>query len=144
MLADTATFISAVSAAAALATVLAYAYGLRRSDRTSAREEALALAETRRQIVIELRRRLDSLERRRRLAEASYENRIRELETALEQTRRSAREQAYQVQRLYVLALAESLARVRDELEKLPPNVDGALRTIHELLAEDQLRSSAR
>lgn len=144
MLAATATLISAVSAAAALVGLFAYLYGLRRADRSAAREEALALAETRREMVIELRERLDSLERRRKQAGASYEQRIRELEDALEQTRQDAREQAYRVQRLYVLALAESLARLRDELEEFPPNVEGALARIRELLADEELRSSIR
>jgi DNA anti-recombination protein RmuC len=144
MLAATATLISAVSAAAALVGLFAYLYGLRRADRSAAREEALALAETRREMVTELRERLDSLERRRKQAGASYEQRIRELEDALEQTRQDAREQAYRVQRLYVLALAESLARLRDELEEFPPNVEGALARIRELLADEELRSSVR
>jgi DNA anti-recombination protein RmuC len=144
MLAATATLISAVSAAAALVGLFAYLYGLRRADRSAAREEALALAEMRREMVIELRERLDSLERRRKQAGASYEQRIRELEGALQQTRRDAGEQAYRVQRLYVLALAESLARLRDELEKFPPNVEGALAKIGELLADEDLRSSVR
>src|SRR6266496_3043911 len=144
MLAATATLISAVSAAAALVGLFAYLYGLRRADRSAAREEALALAETRREMVTELRERLDSLERRRKQAGASYEQRIRELEDALEQTRHDARDQAYRVQRLYVLALAESLARLRDELEEFPPNVGGALARIRELLADEELRSSVR
>jgi hypothetical protein len=144
MLAATATFISVVSAAAALGGLLAYLYGLRRADRTAAREEALALAETRRQMVIDLRERLDSLERRRKESTVSYEERIRDLEGALAQARREARDQAYQVQRIYVLALVESLAGLREDLEKFPPNVEGALARIHEILAEEEVRSSVR
>jgi hypothetical protein len=144
MLSASATLISAISAATALAGVLAYVYGLRRANQTAARDEALALAATRAQMVTELRRRVAAVERRRKRARTYYKGRIRELEESLEQTRRDAREQAYQVQRLYVLALAESLARLRDELEKSPPDVEGALSIIHEFLADEELRSSTK
>jgi hypothetical protein len=142
MLSDPATLIGAVSAAAALAALLAYVYGLRRADQTSARDEALALAETRRQMVDELRRRLAALEHGQRRARASYKARVRELEQSLEQTRRDASEQAYHVQRVYLLALEESLAGIREELDKTPPNVGGALARIEELLADRELHSS--
>ena len=143
MLSAETTLIGAVSAAAAIAGVLAYVYGLRRADQTSARDEALALAETRRQMVDELRRQLTSLEHGQKQARASYKRRLRELEDSLEQTRRDAREQAYHVQRLYVLAQEESLARIRAELDKMPPNVEGALAKIEELLADQELHSSS-
>jgi uncharacterized protein Yka (UPF0111/DUF47 family) len=142
MLSDLTTLIGAVSAAAAVAGVLAYVYGLRRSDQTSARDEALALAETRRQTVDELRRRLSALEHGHKQARAAYKRRVRELEESLDQTRREAREQAYYVQRVYVLALEESLTGIREELDKRPPNVEGALARIDELLADQELHSS--
>jgi len=137
------TLISVVSVAAAVAGVLAYVYALRRTNQTAAREEALALAETRRQTVNELRRRVAALEHSQRQARAHYRKRIRELEEAAEQSRRDAREQAYQAQRLYILALEESLTQVREELEKAPPDVEGALARIRELLAPGELRSNA-
>jgi hypothetical protein len=143
MLSDPTTLIGAVSAAAAIAGVLAYVYGLRRADQTAARDEALALAETRRQMVDELRRRISALEQSQRQARTSYKRRIREVQEALEQTRRDAREQAYHVQRAYVLALEDSLARIRTELDKTPPDVDGALARIDEVLADQKLRRSA-
>jgi biopolymer transport protein ExbB/TolQ len=137
------TLIGAVSAAAAVAGVLVYLYGLRRADRTAAREEALALAETRRQTVNELRRRVEALERGQKEARAYHRRRVRELENALERTRREAREHAYRSQRLYVLALDEALTEIRDELEKSPPAVDGALTKIQELLADGELHTRA-
>jgi uncharacterized membrane protein YccC len=143
MLSDSTTLVSAVSAAAAIAGVLAYVYGLRRADQTSARDEALALAETRRQMVEELGRRLAALEHGQRQARAAYKRRVRELEESLEQTRREARDQAYHVQRVYVIGLEESVTRIRDELDKMPPDVEGALAKIEELLADHELRSSA-
>src|ERR671935_2109727 len=96
------TLISALSVAAAVAGLLAYIYALRRTNQTAARDEALALAETRRQTVNELRRRLAALEHSHKQARTHYRSRVRELEEAVEQTHREAREQAYQAQRLYV------------------------------------------
>lgn len=135
--------IGAVSAAAAVAAVLVYLYGLRRADQTAARDEALALAETRRQTVNELRRRVAALEHGQKAARAYHRRRVRELEDSLERTRREAREQAYRSQRLYVLALEEALAEVREELEKGPPDVEGALAKIEELLTDGELRTSS-
>jgi hypothetical protein len=142
MLYASTTLIGAVSAAAAVAAVLIYLYGLRRADHTAARDEALALAETRRQTVNELRRRVEALEHGQKEARAYHRKRMRELERALERTRREAREQAYRSQRLYVLALEEALAQVREELVKGPPDVGAALAKIEELLADGELHTS--
>ena len=63
------TVIAALSAFAALASLFLYLYFGRRSDLAAAREEALALAETRRQVIRDLQGRVESLEelgRRRR------------------------------------------------------------------------------
>ena len=46
-----------------------------------------------------------------------------------------AREQAYQIQRLYAIGLADVLAGVRRDLEAVPADVERALRRIRELLA---------
>jgi hypothetical protein len=62
MLAVDATVASIVSAAAAVVGMLAYLYSLRRAEQSAAREEAVALAELRRQTVIELERRVAELE----------------------------------------------------------------------------------
>jgi uncharacterized protein HemX len=118
------TLISALSVAAAVAGLLAYIYALR-------------------QTVNELRRRVAALEHSHKQARTHYRSRVRELEEAVEQTHREAREQAYQAQRLYVLALEESLTQVREELEKTPPDVEGALARITELLTTEELRSRA-
>jgi biopolymer transport protein ExbB/TolQ len=136
------TLIAAVSAAAAVAGVVVYVYGLRRANQTAARDEALALAETRRQMVNELRRRVAALEHGQKEARAYHRARVRELKQSLERTQRDAREQAYRAQRLYVLALGEAMARIRDELEKDPPNVKAALARIQEMLADEKLRSN--
>jgi biopolymer transport protein ExbB/TolQ len=143
MLHASTTLIGAVSAAAAVASVLIYLYGLRHANQTAARDEALALAETRRQTIHELRRRVAALERGQKEARAHHRRRVRELEEALERTRRDAREQAYRSQRLYVLALEEALAQIREDLEKGPPDVEGALAKIDELLADEELHPSA-
>ena len=90
------TFIGSVSAAIAFAAFLAYVYGLRRSNQAAARDEALALADTRGQMIAELRRRVAALERGQKQARTHYRRNLHELEDALEQARREAREQAYQ------------------------------------------------
>jgi biopolymer transport protein ExbB/TolQ len=143
MLYASSTLVGVVSAAAAVAGVLIYVYGLRRAAQTAARDEALALAETRRQMVNELRRRVAALEHGQKEARAYHRRRVRQLEEALERTRRDAHEQAYRSQRLYVLALEEALAQIREELEKDPADVEGALAKIHELLADGELHTSA-
>lgn len=99
MLAATATLISVLSAVVGVAGLLAYLYSLRRTEHSSARDEALALAEMRRQMVTELRSRLELVEQRR------------------DRTR-------------------ESLACIRDDLNTVPPDVERALATIRELLAD--------
>jgi hypothetical protein len=62
MVAAAATVVTAVSAAAAVITLLAYLLSLRWTRRGDARDEALALAEIRRQQVIELQERIRELE----------------------------------------------------------------------------------
>lgn len=136
------TLVGAVSAAAAVAGVAVYLFGMRRVNRTSARDEALALAETRRQTVEELRRRLAALEHGQREARVYHKRRVRELEGSLEQARHEAREQAYRSQKLYALALEEALEQIRDELDKGPPDVEGALAKIQELLADGEIHTS--
>jgi t-SNARE complex subunit (syntaxin) len=121
------TFIAVLSAMAAIGTFLAYVYFIQRSSANTAREEALALAETRREVIEDLTARL-----------ASYAQRARELETALEVARAEAREQAYQAQRLYTTGLAEVLDGVRHDLESAPPDVENALRQIRRQLAREQ------
>ena len=131
---STATIVAAVSAAAAIGTLLVYLHVARRTDIDAAREEALALAETRRHAIADLERRLASLERRhRRAAEASV-RRIRELEDALLKANIEAREQAYQMQRFFTSALTELLVDMQEDLETVPPNVGRALTRIRGLL----------
>jgi DNA anti-recombination protein RmuC len=107
---------------------------VRRSNANSARDEALALAETRREVIADLRAQLAASEDQRSRLQADAENRIQELEKAIEDTRREAREQAYQVQRLYGIGLADVLTGLRRDLEAIPPNVERALSRIRELL----------
>jgi hypothetical protein len=123
----TATLVAALSAVAAIGSFLAYLYFVRRSDANAAREEALALAETRREVIGDLRGRL-----------ASSGQRIRDLESALDRARTESREQAFQMQRLYTIGLADVLAGVRSDLEAVPPDVEGALGRVRELLARHQ------
>lgn len=130
--------VAALSAVATIGSFLAYLYFVQRSDANAAREEALALAETRRQVITDLRAGLASSDQRRRRLEADYEQRIGQLETALDKARTEAREQAYQMQRLYAVGLADLLEGLCSDLDAVPPNVEGARRRIRELLASAQ------
>jgi DNA anti-recombination protein RmuC len=129
------TVIAALSAFAALASLFLYLYFIRRSEVAAAREEALALAETRREVIRELRRRLESLERRNRRAKTERDQRIRELQAALDTTRKQARDEAYRTQHFYASALSDLLNDLRSDLERMPPDVDAALTRIRKLLA---------
>jgi hypothetical protein len=120
------TILAVLSAIAAIGTFLAYVYFVQRSNANAAREEALALAETRREVIEDLRARV-----------ASSDQRIRELQTALNAARVEAREQAYQAQRLYTTGLAELLEGVRHDLESAPPDVESALTRIRQQLSQE-------
>src|SRR5712691_3477056 len=126
----TGTLVAVLSAVATIGGFLAYLYFVQRSNANAAREEALALAETRRQVIADLRAHLASSDRRRKRLKADSEKRIRELEAALERAQAEAREQAYQMQRLYAIGLADVLEGARSDLEAVPPNVERALRRI--------------
>jgi hypothetical protein len=117
------TIIAAASATAAVCSFLAYLYFMRRSEAHAARDEAMALAETRGEVIVDLRRRLVTSERR-----------VRELETALQSTEAEAREQAYRMQRFYAKSLSELLHDVCDDLEAQPPDVKRALTRVRDLL----------
>jgi chromosome segregation ATPase len=130
--------IAALSTFAALASVFLYLHFGRRSELSAAREEALALAETRRQAVVDLRRRLDSLEHRHRRAKADYERRARELQTALDKTQRQARDEAYRTQHFFSAALSDLLNDLRKDLEPVPPDVEAALAHIRKLLTDER------
>jgi hypothetical protein len=131
---DAATAIAAASAAAAVGTFLAYLYFARRSDAHAAREEALALAETRGEVIFDLRQRLAATERRLRQTTTDCENRVRELESALQTIEADAREHAYRMQTFYAASLSDLLRDVQANLEDKPPNLEGALARIRELL----------
>jgi molecular chaperone GrpE (heat shock protein) len=131
---STGTLVAVLSAVASFGGFLAYLYFVQRSNANAAREEALALAETRRQVIADLRARLASSDRRRKRLKADYEKRIRKLEAAVERAQTEAREQAYQMQRLYAIGLADVLEGARRDLEAVPPNVESALQRILELL----------
>ena len=138
LLATASAIASLVAVLSGLATIggfLAYLYFVQRSKANDVRDEALALAETRREVIADLRAQLASSEESRMRLEAQADRRIRELETALEDARVEAREQAYQIQRLYAIGLADVLAGVRRDLEAVPADVERALRRIRELLA---------
>jgi biopolymer transport protein ExbB/TolQ len=128
--------IAALSAFTALASVFLYLYFGRRSDLSAAREEALALAETRRQVIADLQRRLNSLERRHKRAKADYERRVRELQIALDKSQRQARDEAYRTQHFFSAALSDLLNDLRNDLEPVPPDVEAALAHIRKLLTD--------
>jgi DNA anti-recombination protein RmuC len=133
-----ATIVAAVSAAAALGTFFAYLFSVRRTDINAARQEALALAEMRGEVIADLEARLESLERRHTASEETRAKRIRELEEQLAKTSAESREQAYQLQRFYAAALADLLVGVQEDLEMAPPNVERALTRIRGLLARER------
>jgi len=132
------TVIAALSGFAALASVLLYLHFGRRSELAAAREEALALAETRRQVIGDLKGHLDSLQRRHKRMKAECERRTRELQTALDTTRTQAREEAYRTQHFYAAALSDLLNDLRDDLERIPPDVEAALIRVRKLLAGER------
>lgn len=129
------TVIAAATAFAAVASVVLYAYFGRRADLVAAREEALALAGTRREVIDDLRRRLHLLEKRQKRSKEACERRVRELQSALDKTRVQARDDAYQTQRFYAAALFELLTDLRTDLERRPPDVESALARIRKLAA---------
>jgi hypothetical protein len=129
--------VAALSAVAAVATLFAYLYFVRRSDLVAAREEALALAETRRQVIRELQERLKSVEQRQKRTKADSERRVRELQAALDRTRAQARKDAYQTQHFYASALSDLLNDLLADLERTPPDVEAALVRIRRLLASE-------
>ena len=132
------TVIAALSAFAALASLFLYLYFGRRADLAAAREEAIALAETRRQVIGELRTRVESLEARLRKTKGDYARRVRGLQTALDKTRTQARDEAYQTQHFYAAALSDLLGDLRTDLERKPPDVDAALARIRKLLDNER------
>jgi hypothetical protein len=133
-----ATVVAAASAAAAVGTFLAYVFSLHRSELRAARVEALALAETRGEIIIDLQAALESLERRHEDSKRDSERRILDLQHELARDHAEAREQAYRMHRFYATALTELLKDVRTDLEAVPPDVSGALGRIRELLPDDE------
>jgi hypothetical protein len=129
-----ATTIAAASAAAVVATFFAYVYFARRSEAHAARDEAMALAETRGEVIVDLRRRLRLLERLLRDTTQALERRVRELEATLQKTEAEARDQAYRMHRFYATSLSEVLHGVQGDLEQKPPKVEKALARIRQLL----------
>ena len=132
------TVIAALSAFAALASLFLYLYFGRRSDLAIAREEALALAETRRQMIAELHGRLESLEARHKRTKSDCQRRTRELQGALDKTRAEARDEAYQTQHFYADALSNLLGDLRTDLERSPPDIDAALARIRKVLSGER------
>jgi hypothetical protein len=132
--ASASTVIAAASAAAAVGTLFAYLHFARRSDAHAARDEALALAETRGEVIVDLRQRLAALERRLRKTTVDGVNRVRELETLLQKAETEARDDAYRMQRFYAAALSDLLRDVQSDLENEPPDLERTLARIHELI----------
>jgi len=130
--------IAALSAFTALASVSLYLYFGRRSELSAAREEALALAETRRQVIADLERRLDSLEQRHKRAKTNCGRRVSELQTALDKTQRQTRDEAYRTQHFFSAALSDLLNDLRNDLEPVPPDVEAALARIRKLLTDER------
>jgi phage terminase small subunit len=132
------TLIAALSAFAGIASVFLYLYFGRRSEAASARDEALALAETRRQVIADLRRRLEALEHRHKRTKADCERRVRDLQAALEKAQAQARDDAYRTQHFYSAALTDLLNDLRGDLEQTPPDSEAALARIRKLLDDGE------
>ena len=130
----TATLIATLSAIATIGGFFAYLYFSQRSDANIAREEAVSLAETRREGIADLRNQLAAAEGRHRRMKVKCEKRVQALERALHDARSEARDQAYQAQRLYAIGLVDVLDGIRSDLAAVPPNVDRALERIRNLL----------
>jgi aspartate aminotransferase-like enzyme len=130
----TPTVFAAASATAAVAALFAYIYFMRRSEAHAARDEAVALAETRGEVIVDLRGQLAMLEEQLRETMTDCETHVRELEAALEATQAEAREHAYLVHRFYTASLSDLLRDLQADLEKRPPNVQRPLARIRELL----------
>jgi biopolymer transport protein ExbB/TolQ len=131
------TAIAAISAAAAVVTLVVYLYVVRRSDLVTAREEALALAETRRQVIRELQDRLRASEERQNRVKTDSDRRIRELRATLDRTRAQARKDAYQTQHFYAVALSDLSKDLLADLERTPPDVATAVTRIRKLLTAE-------
>ncbi len=130
--------IAALSAFAAIASVFLYLYFGRRSEAATAREEALALAETRRQVIADLRRQFDALEHRHKRAKVECDRRVRDLQVALDKTQVQARDEAYRTQHFYSAALSDLLNDLGSDLEQTPPDVEAALARIRKLHAGER------
>lgn len=138
------TAVAALSALTGVAGLFAYLYFGRRTDLVAAREEALALAETRRQVIRDLREQLKSAEERLAQVTADSQRRLRELRAALDRTRAEARKDAYQTQHFYAVALSELASDLLADLERRPPDVDAALVRIRALLTSQGSKSHQR
>jgi hypothetical protein len=89
-------------------------------------------------VIVELRGRLESLERRHKRSKADCERRIHELQTALDKPRKQAREEAYRTQHLYFDALSDLLGHLSSDLERHPPDEGAVLVRIRKLLAGER------
>lgn len=134
------TAVAVLSAVTAVASLVAYLYFGRRSGLVAARGEALALAETRRQVIMDLQERLKSEEERHRRSKTDAQRRIRELQAALDRTRTQARNEAYQTQHFYAAMLSELATDLLADLEQRPPDVEAALVRIRTLLTSKRSR----
>ena len=130
--------IAALSAFAGIASVFLYLYFGRRTQAAQAREEALALAETRRQVIADLRRRFEALEHRHKRTKVECERRVRDLQAALEKSQVQARDEAYRTQHFYSAALSDLLNDLRGDLEQSPPDSEAALARIRKLLDDGE------
>jgi hypothetical protein len=128
------TIIAAASAAAAVATFFAYLYFARRAEAHAARDEALALAETRGEVIVDLRLAVAALEQQLTKTTADSEERVRRLETTLRETQAEERENAYRMQRFYAASLSDLLRNLQADLESKPPNLERVLARVRELL----------
>lgn len=81
---------------------------------------------------------MGSLEAKHKRTKGDCERRIRQLQSALEEARVEARDEAYQTQHFYAAALSDLLGDIRADLERTPPDVDAAVARIRKALASDR------
>jgi t-SNARE complex subunit (syntaxin) len=92
MVASSVSIVNAASAVMALASLLGYLIAFRTTARSAARDEALALAETRAQTITELRRSMDDLVDLLLRVRVDLEEEHPDVEQALARIRRRVRE----------------------------------------------------
>lgn len=129
-----------IGVVAAIAGITALVYSRRQngiSVRDDARDEALQLAEVRRQTIVDLNARVDGfrgeiarMEKRHSEQVATMESQIASLQRNMQQLR----EESAEAQRTMAVTVRLSLRNMQTYLEAEPPDVNSALRDLRDML----------